>query len=94
MLKEDIREVIIDLINKIMEEDNSSIEITDMMVINASSLLNTGEINRSETLSSIQLVTIIVSIENKFHIEISDEEMISFTTVSDLVDIVDKIINS
>lgn len=93
MEKEVIKSIIEDMVKSVLEETGSNAEVTDETIINAHLITNVNDSDKVEFLSSLQIVTLIVSIENRFDIEISDEAMFAFKTINDLVDLVDSGIN-
>ncbi len=95
MTREDIKETIIKNINKI-NEDN----IKENTIITEKSRIKENAIFSSEilteqnvhhwSLSSLQVIDLIINLENLFDIELDAENVIEFNTIGDLITLIEK----
>lgn len=83
-----IVEKILQIVNDVLEENGNNMVVTEDSVINLPFTVDGSNFNTEVVLDSIEIVTIIVEVENKFLIEIPDDYMINFRTVNDLANIV------
>lgn len=88
MTKKDV----ISRIIKLVEKESGETEVCKNDVI---SLWTVNEYNNNYSLlSSLGIVSVLVSIEREFDIEIDDEEMMQFSTIIELAEIVYKKLES
>jgi len=83
-----ICEKILQIINNILKENNNDLVVEKDDVINVPFTIDGTNFNEATILDSFEIVSIIVEIENEFQIEIDDDDMLSFKTINDLVNIV------
>jgi len=95
MERELIKENIIDIVKGVLEDSDIAIEVTADDVINVPYTVDGININidKGVGLSSLDMVSIVVEVENAFDIEVSDEDMFEFRTVNDLTEIVNRKLN-
>lgn len=94
MCKDEVREIIKDIVRANIENEEVRESVTDEDIISTLGGLTTDQHERNIALSSLEIVTIIVDIEEKFNIDISDEMILSFKTINDLAEMVNRIINN
>lgn len=80
------KSAIISKIIDLVEKEIGDSEVSENDVINM--LTIEGEDSFKNVLSSLSLISVLVSLEREYKIEISDEELFGFATISGLAEIV------
>lgn len=90
-----VKEKIFEIVKSVLEDSGNDIAVTENDVINVPYSVDGVNINldKGVGLSSLDMVSIVVEVENAFDIEVSDEDMFEFRTVNDLAEIVNKKLN-
>lgn len=90
-----IKEKILQIVKDVLEDSGKEIDVTAADVINVPYTVDGVNINldKGVGLSSLDMVSIVVEVENAFDIEVSDEDMFEFRTVNDLTEIVNRKMN-
>ena len=84
MNRNEIFETIKKIIISLIEEPYTFDDIYLETILNPSGI-NTGMTDNTLSLSSLQLIELIVMVEQSFQIEISNDFMMNFVTVEDIV---------
>lgn len=93
MGEELIREKVREIVQMVLEDNGNDIVIEDDDTIHVPFTIDGTNFNQASVLSSLEIVAILVEIEIAFGITISDEDMLNFRSINDLLDIVRKATN-
>lgn len=89
-----IRDKILQIVNNVLQDFEKDVVVKEDNVINLPFTIEGPDFEHATALSSLEIVTIVVEVENEFQIEILDDDMLNFRTVNDLTQVVEKILSS
>lgn len=95
MTRKTIEEIIIKNINKINEDSiDNNVIITEKSKIRENATFDLENLKEENihhwSLSSLQVIDLIINLENLFDIELNADEIVEFNTIGDLITLIEK----